>query len=147
MKKLMVIAMSLLSLSAGAQNLKKFYRVELDTIQHINWSPALTLDQALSMNAVQYPYYWTDHVIWEYDLVKMTATWIGGSNQKVYKIRKVSNLNGVLHFEVGNENATGWVDEFKTQKNGSLLLTSINVDKVNGQMDGSFTRNVKLASR
>ena len=88
MKKLMVIAMSLLSLSAGAQNLKKFYRVELDTIQHINWSPALTLDQALSMNAVQYPYYWTDHVIWEYDLVKMTATWIGGSSQKVYKIRK-----------------------------------------------------------
>jgi hypothetical protein len=147
MKKLMLIALSLISLNAGAQNLKKFYRVELDTIQHINWSPTLTLDQALSLNMVKYPYYWTDHVVWEFDLVKMTATWIGGPSQKVFTIRKASNQNGVLRFEVGNESATGWVDSFKTLANGQILLTSENVDLVNGMKDGSFTRNVKLTSK
>jgi hypothetical protein len=147
MKKLMLIALSLISLSAGAQNLKKFYRVELDTIQHINWNPALSLEQALALNQVKYPYYWTDHIIWEFDLTKMTATWIGGPNQKVFVIRKATNQNGVLRFEIGNEAFTGWVDTFKTLANGQILLTSENIDLVNGQKDGSFTRGVKLTSR
>jgi hypothetical protein len=146
MKKLILIALSLISLSAGAQNLKKFYRVELDTIQHINWNADLTLSQALSSGSVKYPYYWADHIVWEYDLSNMTATWIGGSTRKVYKIRRVSNLNGVLRFEVGNEAETGWIDSIKATSSGLFLLTSENVDLVNGQKDGSFTRNAKMTS-
>jgi hypothetical protein len=145
--KVIVILVSLLSITARGQDLKKFYRVEIDTIQHMNWNPSLSFDQALSTDQVQYPYYYADHIVWEYDLVKMTATWIGGPNRKVYTIRKASIQNGAIIFEVGNEFKTGWVDKIQTQKDGTVLLTSINAEKVNQLMDGSFSRHVKLIGK
>jgi hypothetical protein len=147
MKKILVIALSLLALNVSAQSIKRFYKVEIDTIQHINWNPALTIDQAVAQGAVQYPYFWTDKVVWEYDLVKMTATWIGGPNQKVYKIRSAAIIRGDLTFAVGDETQVGWIDRFKTLPDGSTLLTSENVTLVDGLKDGSFTKGAKVVSR
>lgn len=147
MKKILVIALSLLALNVSAQSLKRFYRVELDTIQHINWTPTITIEQAVAQGEIQYPYFWTDKVVWEYDLTSMTATWIGGPNTKVYKIRSAAYINGVLTFAIGDQTQVGWIDRFKTMQDGSTLLTSENITLVDGLKDGSFTKGAKIVSR
>ena len=126
---------------------KMLYHIELDTIQHIRWSAMLSLDKAIAMDSLKYTYYWTDHIAWDYDLNRMTATWIGGQNKQTFIIRKFSRTNEILKFEIGNENETGWIDILKIMPNKSILLTSENEDLVNGMRDGSFTRNAILTEQ
>jgi hypothetical protein len=132
---------------ASSQTRKNFYSVTLDTIQHINWPKDQTIEQAQRNNTLEYPYYWTDKIVWEYDLINKTATWRGGSNVKTYKIYSVSNYNGGLTLTIGDDIQVGWTVQIKNQPNGTLMFTARNVTLVDGKADGCFSRNIQVAAR
>jgi hypothetical protein len=141
MKNLIFINFLFCSLLLNAQ-IKKRYIVILDTIQHINWPKDQTIEQAQRANTIEYPNYWTDHIVWEYDLFKNTAIWKGGPNTKVYKIYNGTNYNDILTLTIGDENQIGWTVQIKIQQNGATLFTSSNLELVDGKADGYFSRNV-----
>jgi hypothetical protein len=149
MKKLSILAIfSVFVISvASSQTRKNFYSVTLDTIQHINWPPHQTVAQAKRNNTLEYPFYWTDRVVWEYDLINKTATWKGGSNTQIYKIYSAVNYNGVLTLTVGDSVQVGWTVQIKNQPDGTILFTSKNVELVDGKSDGSFSKNVVVISK
>ena len=149
MKKLSILAIfSVFVISvASSQTRKNFYSVTLDTIQHINWPPHQTVEQAQRNNTLEYPSYYTDRVVWEYDLINKTATWKDGSNTQIYKIYSAVNYNGVLTLTVGDSVQVGWTVQIKNQPDGTILFTSKNVELVDGKSDGSFSKNVVVISK
>ena len=149
MKKLIILAIfSVFVISvASSQTRKNFYSVTLDTIQHINWQQYQTIEQAQRTNTLEYSYYWTDHVVWEYDLINKTATWKGGTNVQTFKIYNVNTYNGVLTLTVGDSVQVGWTVQIKNQPNGTTLFTSRNVELVDGKSDGCFSKNVGVFSK
>jgi hypothetical protein len=149
MKKSIIIAIFtvLVSNFVNAQARKNFYSVVMDTIQEINWPKYQTIENACRENTVEYTRYWTDKIVWEYDLVKKTATWKGGPTTQVYKIYSVSNYGGVLTLTIGDNVQIGWTAQIKNQQDGTILFTSRNVELVDGKADGYFSRNVQVASR
>jgi hypothetical protein len=149
MKKLIILAIFTICVNsvASSQTRKNFYSVTLDTIQHINWPKHQTVEQAQRNNTLEYPYYWTDRVVWEYDLINKTATWKGGLNTQIYKIYSAVNYNGVLTLTVGDSVQVGWTVQIKNQPDGTILFTSRNVELVDGKLDGSFSKNVDVVSR
>lgn len=149
MKKLIILAIfSVFVISvASSQTRKNFYSVTLDTIQHINWPQYQTIEQAERTNTLEYSYYWTDHVVWEYDLINKTANWKGGTNVQTFKIYSAVNYNGVLTLTVGDSVQVGWTVQIKNQPDGTILFTSKNVELVDGKSDGSFSKNVVVVCR
>ena len=149
MKKLIILAIfSVFVISvASSQTRKNFYSVTLDTIQHINWPHYQTIEQAERTNTLEYSYYWTDHVVWEYDLINKTANWKGGTNVQTFKIYSAVNYNGVLTLTVGDSVQVGWTVQIKNQPDGTILFTSKNVELVDGKSDGSFSKNVGVVSK
>ena len=149
MKKLIILAIfSVFVISvASSQTRKNFYSVTLDTIQHINWPQYQTIERAERTNTLEYSYYWTDHVVWEYDLINKTATWKGGTNVQTFKIYNVNTYNGVLTLTVGDSVQVGWTVQIKNQPDGTILFTSKNVELVDGKSDGSFSKNVVVVCR
>ncbi|MFN5183468.1 MAG: hypothetical protein ACK5D5_10665 [Bacteroidota bacterium] len=142
MKKYFSIIIIIIASKISAQESK--YIILIDTIQHVNWPVGMSLSEAASNEQIEYPYYYTDHIEWEYDLKKMTAKWKGGNQVKEFKIYSVTKEGEKINLKIGDKKEIGWMVEITKQENGKTFFQSQNIELSEGKLDGHFSNNATL---